>query len=503
MIRQKRGVVGGAGVVLLVVVCAWVVGGWANGGREENRFLASVANAATGTRNDTGARAAVEPEWGAVQKEAVEKLSAYLKVDTSNPPGNEVRAVEWMEKVFQQEGIAYEKGESAAGRGSIVARLKATIPNPEPALVLLNHMDVVPVNQEFWTVPAFEGVVKDGYIWGRGAVDMKGHGIAQLMAFLQLKRMKVLRRRDVIFLGTADEEAGGVYGAGWVVKNRPEWFAGAGFLLNEGAQSRSGADGKVLFVGVGPTEKTPGWLKLTATGVPGHGSVPRPDSAVNKLIAALEKLRTWERPLELTAPVERALKTAAPYEPEPWRGRFANMRAFLQEPNARAELAKRPSLLALVQNTVSITGLEGTKKINIIPPVATALVDCRLLPGWTMERWTEEVKKRIGDDTIKIETVLNFPPTVSSVETDLYAAIEAGVKKVHPSAGLAQSITTGFTDSHFFREKGIVSYGFGVFAMPENDGSRAHGNDERIALAAFGDGVRLYWEVVRGFVEGK
>jgi len=449
-------------------------------------------------------------DWKQYGDEAVAKLGEYIRVDTTNPPGNESRGVAWLAKIFDAEGIAYQTGESAPGRGNIVARLKATVPNPEPALVLLSHIDVVPVNAEFWSVPPYSGEVRDGFIWGRGAQDMKGTAIAQLMAFLKLHRDKTPLRRDVILIATADEEAGGEFGAGWIARNRPEWFASAGFLLNEGARSSAGADGKPLFFGVGPTEKTPAWLKLTATGTPGHGSVPRPESAVNRLIAALERLRTWQPPLEVTPPVARALATQAQYEAEPWRSRYRDIAAFVAQPGARVELAKQPPLLALLTNTVSITGLEGTKKINIIPPVASALVDCRLLPGWTIERWVAEVKRVLADDTIKVEVVLNFPPTVSPVDTPLYAAIERAVKALHPDAGsgqagagVTQSVSAGFTDSHFFREKGIVSYGFGAFATSDREVGRAHGNDERIGVKAFTDGVRLTYEVVSNFAAAK
>ena len=439
----------------------------------------------------------VAVDWGKADAEAVQKLSEYLRVDTSNPPGTESRGVEWLKKIFDAEGIPYETAESAPGRGNIVARLKGA--GTEPALILLHHIDVVPSNPEFWTTDPFSGEVRDGYIWGRGAVDMKGQGIAQLMAFLMLHRAKVPLRRDVIYLATADEEAGGNFGAGWVVKNKPDWIAGAGFLLNEGANSRADDSGEPIYFGIGATEKTPAWLKLTATGTPGHGAVPRPDSAVNKLIAALERLRTYQPPLEVTPPIARALASLAQYESEPWRSRLRDISAFAKKRNARKELAKRPGLLALVTNTISVTGLEGTKKINIIPPVATALVDCRLLPTWTIERWVAEVRRIIQDDSIKIDVILNFPATESPLATPLHDVIVRAVRDLHPGAGVAETVSAGFTDSHFFREKGIVSYGIGMFALADKDGMRAHGNDERIPVKAFSDGVRLTWEVVYRF----
>lgn len=436
-------------------------------------------------------------DWPKLNQEAIEKLSDYIRVDTSNPPGNEVRAAAWYAKIFKAEGIPYETGESAPGRGSIVARLKGS--GKEPALILLNHMDVVPVSREFWTVNPFAGLQRDGYLWGRGSEDMKSLGIAELLAFLELHRSHVALRRDVIFLGTADEEVGGIYGAGWVAKNRPNWYEGAGFLITEGSSTRVDSSGHVVFYGVGPTEKTPGWLKLTAKGRSGHGSIPIPDSATNRLVAALERLRTYRAPLELTPPIEAVLRSMAPYELEPWRSRFMNLRAFVASPDAYADLQDSPAFLALLTNTISITGLEGSKKINIIAPSASALLDCRLLPGWTIERWRDQVRKIIQDDSMEIETVMNFPSTVSPVDTPLYAAIEETVKRLHPDAGVAQSMITGFTDSHYFRAHGIVSYGVAPFALPEEDARRVHGNDERIPVKAYTDGVRLVWELVYKF----
>ena len=197
--------------------------------------------------------------------------------------------------------------------------------------------------------------------------------------------------------------------------------------------------------------------------------------------------------------VEYALHTQAPYEPEPWRSRFADIRRYIQTPGAYEELLKRPPILALLENTVAITGLGGSKKINIVPPVATAEVDCRLLPGMTVDQWIQEVRKAVQDDSITIDVILNFPPNESKIDTPLHAVIERAVKDLYPAAGLIGAVDTGFTDSHFFREKGITSYGFGPFPMKLDDLLRVHGNDERIPVNAFTGGVRLMWEIVYDF----
>ena len=436
-------------------------------------------------------------DWIQVDAEAIQRLIEYVRLDTTNPPGNEIRGAEWLKKIFQAEGIPFETGESAPGRGNIAARLKGT--GQEPALILMSHIDVVPVNREFWTVDPFSAEIRDGYLWGRGSIDTKSLAIADLEAMLLLHRNHVPLRRDVIFLATADEEAGGAYGAGWVVKNHPEWFSGAGYLLNEVARTEADASGKLPYFRVDLAEKTPAWLKLTAKGKAGHGSVPNPDSAVNHLIAALERLRAYRPSLQLTPVVEYAFHAQAPYEPEPWQSRLADIRAYIQTPGAYDELLKRPRILALLENTINITGLEGSNKINIVPPAATALLDCRLLPGTTIEEWSREIRKVMQDDSIAIDVILNFAPTESKSDTPLHAAIESAVKQLYPGTGLIASVETSFTDSHVFREKGVTAYGFGPFSLKQGDLTHVHGNDERIPVEGFTGGVRLMWQVVYDF----
>ena len=436
-------------------------------------------------------------DWNQTNAEATRWLAEYVRIDTSNPPGNETRGVEWFKKIFQAEGIPYETGEAAPGRGNIVARLKGT--GQEPALILLSHIDVVPADRKLWTIDPFGGEIKDGYLWGRGAVDMKPLGIASLEIFLLLHRNHVPLRRDVIFLATADEENTHQFGPGWVLKNHPEWIAGAGYLVTEGAKTVADDSGKPIYFGVGITEKAPGRLKLTAKGRGGHGSVPNPDSAVNRLIAALERLRNYQPPLQVTPAVEDTFRTSAPYEAEPWRSRFANIRAYIQTPGAYEELLKRPIDLGKLENTLNITVLEGSTKVNVVPSVASALMDCRLLPGTTIEQWVQQIRKIIQDDSIAIEVLNNFPSTESKFDTPLREAIERAVKNLYPAAGVVAYVATGFTDSFFFREQGITSYGFMPFPMKDEVWLRQHGNDERIPVNAFTTGIHVLWEVVYDF----
>ena len=226
-----------------------------------------------------------------VDDEAVEWLQEYLQIDTVNPPGNESRAVDFYADIFKSEGIEFKSAESAPGRGNIWARIKG---GNKPTLILLQHTDVVPANMNYWTADPFSGEIKDGYIWGRGALDMKGTGISQLATFLSLHRAGIKLNRDVVFLATADEEAGGAFGAGWMVDNHPEVFEGAGLLINEGGSGYQSNE-KIIF-GVEVTQKVPVWLRLTAVDIPGHGSSPRTTSSVTRIVEALNRIK--ENPFE-------------------------------------------------------------------------------------------------------------------------------------------------------------------------------------------------------------
>jgi acetylornithine deacetylase/succinyl-diaminopimelate desuccinylase-like protein len=436
-------------------------------------------------------------DWNQVNAEATRWLAEYIRIDTSNPPGNETRGVDWFKQILQAEGTPYETAEGAPGRGNIVARLKGT--GKEPALILLSHIDVVPVERKSWTVDPFRGEIKDGYLWGRGAVDMKSLGIANLEAFLLLHRNHIPLRRDVIFLATADEETTKKYGPAWVVNNHPEWIVGAGFLLTEGGLTLADDSGKPSYFQVDIAEKGPARMKLTAKGRAGHGSVPNPDSSVNRLLRALEHLQSYRPPLQVTPAVEYAFRTQARYEPEPWRSRFADIRAYIQTPGAYEELLKRPMELAKLENTINITVLEGSAKVSIVPSEASAQMDCRLLPGTTEEQWVQQIRKIIQDDSIAIEVFASFPSTESKFDTPLKATIESTVKQLYPAAGVVATVEIGFSDSVFFRNRGITSYGFMPFPMKDEDWLRPHGNDERIPVNAFTAGVRVLWEVVYDF----
>ena len=438
--------------------------------------------------------------WPAIQSEAFTLLLDYLKLDTTNPPGNEIKAARFFAERCQRAGIEHKVFEPLPGRGTLWARIKGD--GSQRPLILLNHTDVVPHDRAYWTTDPFKPEEKDGFIYARGAMDMKGLGMAQFVTLLTLHRSKARLKRDVIFLATADEEAGGMHGAGWFAQNHPELLGKAEFLVNEGGGNLADEAGKVLSIGVGPSEKTPAWLRLTATGTAGHGSVPRPDSAVNRLIRALNKLLDYKPPIQLTPVVEQSLQASAPLRPTALRAKFENLRASLKDPEFLKLIESEPMTNALLRNTISVTMLAGSNKVNIIPPAATADIDTRVVPGEKLDRWINELKGVINDDKIKIEPILAFDANASPTDTALVKAIAAVTKRNYADALISYPVQAGFTDCHFFRELGIHSYGFSPFvAAPRSYGGGVHGNDERIGKQMFLDGVKFFYEVIAQLVQ--
>lgn len=443
------------------------------------------------------ALAAQQPvDLAKLQDEAVRRTQEYLRINTSNPPGNEDRTMQWFARIFTEEGIPFDSASSAPGRGNIWARLKG---GAQPALVLLHHMDVVPADPKYWDVDPFSAAIKNGEIYGRGAQDTKTLGVLELEAFLALHRAHVPLDRDVIFMATADEEAGGTFGAGWVVKHHPEAFKGAGMLLNEGGGGDLD-DGKTSFA-IEVTQKTPFWLALTATGKPGHGSTPPPASAVNRLIRALDRLQGYEFTPRVVPAVAAYMAATAPSVPEKWKEYFMNPSKLIADRNLLTELQiDDPDFAALLRNTCSITMLQASPKINVIPPEARAQIDCRLLPDQDHAAFLRELAAAINDPDIKIEKVLDFTAAVSPSTTPLYRAIEAVIRKNYPGASIAPAVSTGFTDSHWFRDLGIASYGFAPIVTPHDEESGVHGNNERVPVAEVRKGTAVMLELVRSVV---
>ena len=438
-------------------------------------------------------RAAAEPSPFAT--EAPERLAAYLRVDTVNPPGNESRGVAYLKGLLDQAGIPSSSAESAPGRGNLWARLEG---GDEPALILLHHIDVVPADARYWKTDPLGGVIEDGYIIGRGALDMKGAGIMQLQAFLALHAAGVPLRRDVVLVATADEEAGGAYGAGWLLEHHPEVFEGAGYLLNEGGNGM--LLGEQLIFSVEVTQKVPLWLRLTARGNPGHGSAPQSVSAVTRLLKAGHRIAETSFPPRVVPAVATMFEGLAPFQPEELRGRYANLTTAIGDDGfLRALQLSNPGAHALLRNTCSLTRLSGSEKINVVPTEATLELDCRLLPDQDPEAFIDDLAVVISDPAVEIETLMSFTPASTAADTVLYRDIERGVAERHPGALVVASVSPGFTDSHFFRDRGIASYGFSPVVIPAADRGGVHGNNERIRAETLVQGTEFMIDLVQRF----
>jgi acetylornithine deacetylase/succinyl-diaminopimelate desuccinylase-like protein len=364
------------------------------------------------------------------------------------------------------------------------------------AVVFLNHMDVVPADPKQWKEPPFSGLIKDGQIWGRGALDDKGPAVVELMTLLAFKRQNFRLKGDVIFLGTADEEAGGAMGAGYLLEKHPELFVNAGLVLNEGGGIRLGKDGKAREYSVSVAEKTPLWLRLIARGQPGHGSTPGNNLAVNKLLAALQRVTQYRAPIKVVPEVQKFYAETASAAPAERRTKYLDLRASLQDPAFADEFAKDPRNDASVRNTIAITVIKASEKTNVIPAEAMAELDVRLLPGEDPQEFIRQLRKIIGDDSIKVEVILSFPPATSPPHPEAMGVIAEMAKINDGGVPVVSPLVRGFTDCHFFRAKGIPCFGFMPLRNSPLEGGMVHGIDERITIESLRAGLRGMYELV-------
>jgi acetylornithine deacetylase/succinyl-diaminopimelate desuccinylase-like protein len=427
---------------------------------------------------------------------AVDWMQQYLRVDTTNPPGNEMRGAQFFKKILDAEGIENQVFEYAPGRADLWAVLPRSAAQTKRPVVLLNHMDVVTSDASHWTVPPFSGEVVNGSMYGRGAQDMKEEGLAQLVVMVMLKREKIALDRDVIFLAVSDEEAGGT-GTDWLIANKRELLRDAEFLINEGGENLL-QDGKVRYVGVDVGEKSPLWLHITAHGRPGHGSRPIPESAPNRLVRALSRLTQYQPPLHVLPVVDEFFKTMAPYEPPERARMFADIRKAIQDKNVQQQVTADESINFLLRDTISVTMLSGSQQTNVIPPEAWANVDVRLLPGADPKEFLESIRRVVNDPSVTVEPenpefrVANSSPT----DTALYSAIRAVTRAYFGAVPVAPRITSGYTENQRYRPLGINAYGYTPYTATEEEGSTEHGNDERVRVEELRRAPKILFDVV-------
>jgi acetylornithine deacetylase/succinyl-diaminopimelate desuccinylase-like protein len=433
--------------------------------------------------------------WPAYQDEAIVLLQKYLRVDTQNPPGNEARGAAFFHNLFDGAGIPTTMFEFAPGRANIIARLKGD--GSSRPLILLNHLDTVTADANQWKVPPLSGAIVHGELYGRGALDMKGLGLMQAMVVLILARERIPLHRDVIFLGTADEEVADT-GSAWMIQKHSDLFRDAEYLLTEGGTALTTPSGRSLYrIGVG--EKAPLWITMTARGTGGHGSVPIPDSAPNRLVRAAARIADWQPPIRLLPPVEEYLRRIGPLEEQPLAGRLANIAEALKDTQFIRDLPVRyPRINVLLRSTVSLSMLEGGRQFNVIPDTATAKLDCRLLPGEDPAAFIEQLRAVIADDHITLEVASDFGAANASPTTSaLYQILEQSVKDSDPRAVVAAFLDQGYTESQMYRKLGIAAYGFNPTLVSPEQNATKHAANERVPVEQFRRSLPLLFEVVR------
>lgn len=443
-----------------------------------------------------------------VEQEITNLLSDLIRIDTTNPPGNETKAAQYIAKYLAKDGFKSEIFESEPSRGSVVTRLKGT--SEKPSLLLLSHIDVVAANPNEWSVPPFEGKVKDGYVYGRGAYDMKCMTAIEIIIMGLLKRNNVKLKGDVVLAATADEEKGGEEGAGYLLKNHKEkvWCP---YVLNEGGGlATKTAHGNVYTVQT--AEKGILWLKIKAKGTPGHGSMPNTaDNAIMRINKVISNLAAYKPPTIYVPTLKEYLAEVAKHKPELKETFKCLLGNPLQSEQILDELAKKEHALAeeirpRTKMTVTPTIINGGVKENIIPSECEAVFDCRILPGQNVNVTIDLIKellKDVGLDKLSFEFLQAHGGSESTTNTPLYNTITSVLRDFEPDCGVTPTLTTGGTDSRFFREEGSVCYGFQPMIPDEpNDEleKRMHGIDERITIENLVLGTSILYETVKKFM---
>ena len=432
--------------------------------------------------------------WDEVGREATGLLSRYIRTDTSNPPGNEAAAAELLRDVLRGDGIEADLIETTSGRVNLVARSEA-VDSTTPALLLLHHMDVVPADPANWRVPPFDGAVRDGYVWGRGAIDDKGLGIIQLMAFVLLKRLGVEIRRPVVLAAVADEEEGGSEGARWLVEHHwPE--IECEYVWDEGGAGTIGLIGDRPVFAISVAEKRSMLVTLTASGVGGHGSMAV-DTPVDRLVKALHTLERRGAEMRFNGVTRAFSRSVAETQSFPASWVMRRAASPWARPLVRRSVNRVPSISAMLRDTVTATVLRAGGKPNVVPETAEATLDVRLLPDTDAQQFIDRLTRDIDDESVSVEAG-ELPQTVppSPMDSEMFDAFRRAVERHVPDAVVAPIQTPVATDSRFFRARGAKAYGLFPAVLTQEDLDGIHGVDERLSVENLTLGVRIALDVL-------
>jgi acetylornithine deacetylase/succinyl-diaminopimelate desuccinylase-like protein len=443
-----------------------------------------------------------EPGWAQARDEAINILAGMVKIDSSNPPGNETKVAEYIKAILDKEGIAAEILELTPGRGNIVARLKGN--GKKQPLLLMGHTDVVGVERDKWTVDPFGAVIKDGFIYGRGSSDDKGMAAACLEVFLLLHRLKVPLDRDVILLAEAGEEGTTQVGIDFMVSKHWDKI-GCEFALNEGGMIYS-RGGRIQYVGIATTEKVSRGMRLIARGTSGHGSMPRPDNPITHLAAAVAKVGNLQMPMRLNETTRTFFdRLAAVSTPEE-----AGLFRALMDPARSAEAQEKIRLTNVMYNSmlrtsISPTIIKGGFRSNVIPGEAEATLDIRALPDEDVPALVARIRELIQDPLVEV-----IPPSQrgrpanppSGLDTDLFRAMERVQTKMFPQSVTLPLMVTGATDSAQLRARGVQAYGLGG-VVTDDERLRVHGHDERLSIEGMGRFIEFIYRSVQEVAAGK
>lgn len=436
-------------------------------------------------------------DWDAVGEEALDHLSALIRINTTNPPGNETRAAEYVKQVLAEADIESELFWLEPERASLVARIRGN--GSKKPILFMGHTDVVGVQADRWLEDPFGGIRKDGWVYGRGSLDDKDSVTAGMMLLILLKRQGVALDRDVIFLAEAGEEGTPEFGINYLVEHHWDKIA-AEFALAEGGGGRID-DGHAHIVTVQTTEKMPRRVTLVARGMAGHGSVPQIDNAVSILARAIARADAWQTEMRLNETTETYFERLAAISSPEDAFRYRNV----ANPEYSAEiqqylLENDPYLYSQLRTSVVPTVVNGGFRNNVIPSEASAWLDIRMLPDEDVDGFYRRLASVIDDPRVEIVPERIYRPAAppSGIDNEMFQALERVAAIVYPQATVLPTMSTGATDMAQLRAKGVPAYGIGPLRTFEeqNSGNGAHSDNERVSEEAFLDFLRFVWLTV-------